>query len=123
MCGIAGELNWTANRVAVDALASGIAHRGPDDRGLWSSPNGVCVFGHARLSIVDLSPAGHQPILHPLTGNAIVFKGEIYNFQALRNDCESSADVFKSRSDTEVLLALYRILKSSKAMWSACYPS
>ena len=110
MCGIAGELNWTAgaNRMAVDALVSGIAHRGPDDRGLWSPPNGVCTLGHARLSIVDLSPAGHQPMLDPLTGNAIVFNGEIYNFQALRNDCESSGDVFKSHSDTEVILALYR---------------
>ena len=110
MCGIAGELNWTAraNREAVDAMVSGIAHRGPDDRGLWSSPNGVCVFGHARLSIVDLSPAGHQPMLDPLTGNAIVFNGEIYNFQTLRKDCESAGDVFKSHSDTEVILALYR---------------
>ena len=110
MCGIAGELNWTAraNREAVDAMVSGIAHRGPDDRGLWSSPNGVCVLGHARLSIIDLSPAGHQPMLDPITGNAIVFNGEIYNFQDLRKHCESAGDVFKSHSDTEVILALYR---------------
>ena len=110
MCGIAGELNWTAraNREAVDNMVSGIAHRGPDDRGLWSSPNGVCVLGHARLSIVDLSPAGHQPMVDPSTGNAIVFNGEIYNFQTLRKGCESAGDVFKSRSDTEVILALYR---------------
>jgi asparagine synthase (glutamine-hydrolysing) len=110
MCGIAGELNWTARAEvrAVDAMVSGIAHRGPDDRGLWSSPNGVCALGHARLSIVDLSPAGHQPMLDAVTGNAIVFNGEIYNFQVLRKDCESAGDVFKSHSDTEVILALYR---------------
>jgi asparagine synthase (glutamine-hydrolysing) len=110
MCGIAGELNWSAraNREAVNVMVSGIAHRGPDDRGLWSSPNGVCALGHARLSIVDLSLAGHQPMLDPLTGNAIVFNGEIYNFQTLRKDCESAGDVFKSHSDTEVILALYR---------------
>lgn len=73
MCGIAGELNWTVgvDVLAVNAMVSGIAHRGPDDRGLWSSPTGVCALGHARLSIVDLSPAGHQPMLDPLTGDAI----------------------------------------------------
>lgn len=110
MCGIAGELNWAdrADVRAVDAIVSGIAHRGPDDRGVWSSPNGVCALGHARLSIVDLSPAGHQPMLDTLTGNAIVFNGEIYNFQVLRKECESAGDVFKSRSDTEVILTLYR---------------
>jgi len=110
MCGIAGELNWTARADvrAVAAMVSGIAHRGPDDRGLWSSPSGVCALGHARLSIIDLSPAGHQPMVDPSTGNAIVFNGEIYNFQALRKDCESAGDVFKSHSDTEVILTLYR---------------
>ena len=110
MCGIAGELGWQvgANLTALDAMISGIAHRGPDDRGLWSSPNGACAFGHARLSVVDLSAAGHQPMLDTITGNAIVFNGEIYNFQALRKDCEAQGDVFKSHSDTEVILALYR---------------
>ncbi len=110
MCGIAGELNWTAGADirAVATMVSGIAHRGPDDRGLWSSPNGVCALGHARLSIVDLSPAGHQPMVDPGTGNAIVFNGEIYNFQDLRKKCESAGDVFKSHSDTEVILTLYR---------------
>lgn len=110
MCGIAGELSWTVstNREAVEAMVSGIAHRGPDDRGLWSSPNGACTLGHARLSIIDLSPLGHQPMLDPVTGNSIVFNGEIYNFQVLRKECEAAGDVFKSHSDTEVILALYR---------------
>ena len=110
MCGIAGELDWKVhpNGVAVDAMVSGIAHRGPDDRGLWSSPNAACVLGHRRLSIVDLSPAGHQPMVDPLTGNVLVFNGEIYNFKSLRRDCEDSGDAFRSNSDTEVLLALYR---------------
>jgi asparagine synthase (glutamine-hydrolysing) len=110
MCGIAGNLDWSGGlrREAVDAMASGIAHRGPDNRGLWSSPNGACALGHARLSVIDLSPAGHQPMLDSNTGNAIVFNGEIYNFQALRKGCEAQGDVFKSHSDTEVILALYR---------------
>ena len=110
MCGIAGELNWTppADKQAVNAMVSGIAHRGPDDQGLWASPNGACALGHARLSIVDLSPAGHQPMLDPHTGNAIVFNGEIYNFHLLRKDCEAAGDAFQSHTDTEVILALYR---------------
>lgn len=110
MCGIAGELSWSgpASSAAVGAMVSGIAHRGPDDRGLWSSSNGLCVLGHARLSIVDLTPAGHQPMLDPLTGNAIVFNGEIYNFQSLRKSCEMRGDIFTSQTDTEVILALYR---------------
>jgi asparagine synthase (glutamine-hydrolysing) len=110
MCGIAGALNWRAHTSgeAVEAMVSGIGHRGPDDRGLWSSPKGVCVLGHARLSIIDLSPAGHQPMLDVITGNAIVFNGEIYNFQELRKKLVSAGDLFNSHSDTEVILALYR---------------
>lgn len=110
MCGIAGGIDW-GNRPGADAVAvmtAAIAHRGPDDRGLWSSPDGACVLGHARLSIIDLSPLGHQPMLDPETGNAIVFNGEIYNFQALRKDCEAAGVSFRSHSDTEVILALYR---------------
>lgn len=110
MCGISGEVNWESpSQVdAVDRLVFGIAHRGPDDRGLWISSDKVCSLGHARLSIVDLSPAGHQPMLDPETGNAIVFNGEIYNFQSLRKNCEALGDVFRSNTDTEVILALYR---------------
>ena len=110
MCGIAGQCGFKGS-ISVEPIRQmvlGIRHRGPDDRGLWSSRNDVCALGHARLSIIDLSPAGHQPMLDPLTGNAIVFNGEIYNFQALRKDCEAAGDVFKSHSDTEVILALYR---------------
>jgi len=111
MCGIAGEFNWTgrANRVEVDRVVTGIAHRGPDDRGVWESQNGTCVFGHARLSIIDLTSAGHQPMLDPNTGNAIVFNGEIYNFKELRKDLVSRGELFCSNSDTEVILVLYRL--------------
>jgi asparagine synthase (glutamine-hydrolysing) len=66
------------------------------------------VLGHARLSIIDLSPLGHQPMRDPETGNCIAFNGEIYNFQALRQECEAAGDSFRSHSDTEVILALYR---------------
>ncbi|HEX4884778.1 MAG TPA: asparagine synthase (glutamine-hydrolyzing) [Casimicrobiaceae bacterium] len=110
MCGIAGEARWTgaADAAAVDAMVSRVAHRGPDDRGLWTAPDGACALGHARLAIVDLSPAGHQPMVDPSTGNALVFNGEIYNHRELRATCERDGDAFRSQSDTEVILALYR---------------
>ncbi len=110
MCGIAGDVNW--NRVpdetSVREIARRLRHRGPDDFGVWRSQDGLCILGHTRLSIIDLSPAGHQPMLDPLTGNAIVFNGEIYNFQERRAECQRRGDRFHSNTDTEVILALYR---------------
>lgn len=89
-------------------MSGRIRHRGPDDQGLWSSDSGECILGHARLAVIDLSAGGHQPMSDDATGNVIVFNGEIYNFQSLRQDCETLGDRFHSRSDTEVILALYR---------------
>jgi asparagine synthase (glutamine-hydrolysing) len=110
MCGIAGHIRFTEQPSAqhVAALVRGIRHRGPDDEGLWVSPTKECVLGHARLSIIDLSSLGHQPMVDPDTGNSLVFNGEIYNFQMLRKECEAAGDTFRSHSDTEVILALYR---------------
>ncbi|MGE0315545.1 MAG: asparagine synthase (glutamine-hydrolyzing) [Lautropia sp.] len=110
MCGIAGHLSFSQPPcgAAIERMIGAIRHRGPDDQGVWKSPDGACVLGHARLSIIDLSPLGHQPMLDPETGNGIVFNGEIYNFQALRKQCEAAGDQFRSHSDTEVILALYR---------------
>ena len=110
VCGIAGHIRFTEQPSAqhVAALVRGIRHRGPDDSGLWVSPGKECVLGHARLSIIDLSPLGHQPMVDHQTGNSLVFNGEIYNFQTLRKECEDSGDTFRSHSDTEVILALYR---------------
>ena len=110
MCGIAGEVGY-ATRPTVEnvaRIAEALRHRGPDDGGVWTSPDEICVLGHRRLSIIDLSPLGHQPMVDPETGNTIVFNGEIYNFQTLRAECESLGDRFNSQSDTEVILALYR---------------
>ena len=110
MCGIAGHIRFTEQPSAqhVAALVRGISHRGPDDSGLWVSPGKDCVLGHARLSIIDLSPLGHQPMVDTETGNSLVFNGEIYNFQMLRKECEAAGETFRSHSDTEVILALYR---------------
>lgn len=112
MCGIAGQIHWKGGTDPdeVNNMVSGLFHRGPDDKGIWSSANGICTLGHARLSIIDLTMAGHQPMMDELTGNVIVFNGEIYNFRSLRKDCEAAGYVFKSHSDTEVILALYRRL-------------
>jgi asparagine synthase (glutamine-hydrolysing) len=110
MCGIAGHLNLLGNSDprAVAAMTAGLAHRGPDDGDVWSSQDNSCAFGHRRLSIIDLSPLGRQPMLDPETGNCIVFNGEVYNFQELRKECEANGARFRSQSDTEVILALYR---------------
>lgn len=110
MCGITGIVGRQPlqGQAPLAQLVDGIVHRGPDDRGEYLSPNGICALGHTRLSILDLSAAGHQPMLDAETGNVIVFNGEIYNFAALRKDCEADGYRFRSQSDTEVILALYR---------------
>jgi asparagine synthase (glutamine-hydrolysing) len=81
-----------------------LAHRGPDDEGVYEAV-GV-ILGHRRLSIIDLA-LGHQPIIDPATGCAMVFNGEIYNYKDLRRDLEAQGVAFETTSDTEVLLRLY----------------
>lgn len=110
MCGLAGEVRW--NR-AVDLAELGLmsdrlSHRGPDDSGCWTDANHRCALVHRRLSIIDLSPLGRQPMQDAITGNVLAFNGEIYNYLELRQQCEREGEVFLSRSDTEVILALYR---------------
>lgn len=111
MCGIAGLVSFQTpiDPASLADLVRGIAHRGPDDQGIHFSPGQRCGLGHARLSIIDLSPLGHQPMLDPESENAIVFNGEIYNFAALRKSCEAAGHRFRSHTDTEVILALYRL--------------
>jgi asparagine synthase (glutamine-hydrolysing) len=83
-------------------------HRGPDDAGEWWSSDGRVGLAHTRLSIIDLSPAGHQPMLDASGSLSIVFNGEIYNFGDLRDELIANGHVFRSNSDTEVILAAYR---------------
>lgn len=104
MCGILG---WFGDHAPEDLERFGVAldklaHRGPDDRGIWSAP-GV-LLGHRRLSIVDLSPAGHQPMEDRASGAVISFNGEIYNHVELRKELENLGHRFFGHSDTEVLL-------------------
>lgn len=85
-----------------------IAHRGPDDAGTWWSDDGNVGLAHRRLAIVDLSAAGHQPMLDATGETVIAFNGEIYNFRELRAELEALGHRFRSHSDTEVILAAYR---------------
>src|SRR5262245_26032863 len=104
MCGILGyagpqvEQERHVFELALDLLA----HRGPDDHGVFSSA-GV-LLGHRRLSIIDLSAAGHQPMVDTGSGAVVTYNGEIYNYLELRQDLESRGHRFRSASDTEVLL-------------------
>jgi asparagine synthase (glutamine-hydrolysing) len=109
MCGIAGLVAVSPHREWRDPLANmhrAIAHRGPDDRGTWQSPSGRAAFVHTRLSILDPSPAGHQPMT-VADRFTITYNGEIYNFAELRAALVRSGIVFRSQSDTEVILRLY----------------
>src|SRR6267143_4789010 len=110
MCGIAGILGRIddRNRDALQRMSDAMIHRGPDGHGTWESPPDPRGFGallaHRRLAILDLSPAGAQPMTDPVTGHVIVFNGEIYNFRELRDRLEASGQRFQSSGDTAVLL-------------------
>ena len=86
-----------------------IAHRGPDDSGVWTSSDRRVVLGHRRLSIIDLTPAGHQPMAESSGRLRLIFNGEIYNFQELRRELEGAGCEFRTHSDSEVILAAYRV--------------
>lgn len=107
MCGILG-FSRPFDPAVLRAGLHAIAHRGPDDSGQFFDDQAGVGLGHVRLSIIDLSPLGHQPMDDSVGSLVIVFNGEIYNFRELRAQCESAGYSFRSHSDTEVLLALYQ---------------
>lgn len=109
MCGICGIVDLRAN-VDPDLVArmrDTLRHRGPDDAGLYLSPDRTAGLGHRRLSIIDLSEAGRQPMSNEDGSVWVTFNGEIYNFQELRGDLEKRGHRFRSRCDTEVIVHLY----------------
>lgn len=110
MCGIAGIASTTslAQRAWLAIGRDAMTHRGPDDAGEWWSADGRVGLAHRRLSIIDLSPAGHQPMHDGSGALSIVFNGEIYNFADLRDELIAKGHGFQSHSDTEVILAAYR---------------
>src|SRR5216110_1431432 len=106
MCGIAGCSGAFAPDLA-ERMGGTIAYRGPDGAGSWADTGAGIGLAHRRLSIIDLSPTGSQPMVDPSGRVVIVFNGEIYNFRELRTRLERAGHVFRGRSDTEVLLDLY----------------
>src|SRR5215510_5324765 len=121
MCSISGVLTVCDKRsvrasesAAVERMNAALRHRGPDDRGSWSTAvKGdshdlqVCL-GNTRLAIIDTTAAGHQPMLDPGTGNWLTYNGETYNFRELRQEIGDEFGEWRSQTDTEVVLRAYR---------------
>ncbi|MGD0077159.1 MAG: asparagine synthase (glutamine-hydrolyzing) [Sedimentisphaerales bacterium] len=119
MCGIAG-FNWKDNGT-IEAMTEVMRLRGPDDRGAYLDDK--VSLGHTRLAILDLSPKGHQPMY--FQNLAIVFNGEIYNFQEIRDELQTLGYKFTSGTDTEVILAAYhrwgdKCVEKFNGMWAFC---
>jgi len=109
MCGITGKISFTDKNVSeqeIGKMNEAVLHRGPDDEGVYISPNKKVGLGQQRLAIIDLSPLGHQPMNY-MNRYWITFNGEIYNFQEKREKLRLDGYKFKSKSDTEVIMALY----------------
>lgn len=110
MCGIAGIFGPTTKSAdglsaTVQHMAEKLAHRGPDDQGVWVDEAAGVAFGHRRLAVIDLSKDAHQPMVSVDGRYVLNYNGEIYNFRELRSELIQTGYVFKSQSDTEVLLA------------------
>src|SRR5437868_3463292 len=109
MCGIVGSVDW-GDSETLQRMISVQRHRGPDDCGQWDRvlPDGRSIrLGSCRLSIIDLSPAGHMPMCNETGEVWITYNGETYNFQPLRDELKAKGHLFRSHSDTEVILHLY----------------
>ena len=109
MCGITAIVDASAGdlRAGVDTMTATLRHRGPDDAGSWEAAAAGVALGHRRLSIVDLSPLGHNPMTWQNGRYWITYNGEVYNFRALRDELETLGCRFASQTDTEVILAAY----------------
>src|SRR3989338_354377 len=107
MCGIAGIIDkhqCSVNPDAIKSMCDAITHRRPDDKGFFATKN--FAFGHPRLSIIDLSAEGHQP-MHYRDRYTITYNGEIYNYLELKNELLKEGYQFHSKTDTEIILASY----------------
>jgi asparagine synthase (glutamine-hydrolysing) len=109
MCGIAGYVTAERNETTLERMLDLLKHRGPDDRGMRVErvADRYVHLGHTRLSILDLSSRGHQPFASPCGDYLLSYNGEIYNFAEIRAELEKRGHRFRSRSDTEVLLAAW----------------
>jgi asparagine synthase (glutamine-hydrolysing) len=126
MCGIAGIVNIRGRpmeRTEIERLTDLVAHRGPDGSGYWFSAERNVALGHRRLAIIDPGAGGYQPMLSDDGRHVIVFNGEIYNFLELRRELEARGAIFRTQSDTEVILAAWRawqegMLLRFNGMWA-----
>src|SRR5262245_19387888 len=109
MCGIVGQVGAPGSVRAEDVVRArdAMVHRGPDDAGVYVNPDASVGLGHRRLSIIDLSPAGRQPMTNRTGTLWLTFNGEIYNFRRLRRELEDAGHVFASGTDSEVILHAY----------------
>ena len=113
MCGISGFIDFSRGQSAealsdlAGKMADAVRHRGPDDSGVWCDPRFGVAFGHRRLSIIDVSSHGHQPMESECGRYVITYNGEIYNFPGLRQELEQLGHGFRGHSDTEVLMAAF----------------
>src|SRR5215475_8645195 len=123
MCGIAGIIGRLdePNRAALERMSNAMVHRGPDASGSWASASDSRGWGallaHRRLSILDLSPAGAQPMVDPVTGHVVVLNGEIYNFGDLRQRLAGEGQTFRSTGDTAVMLRALALYGRSAVSW------
>src|SRR6516164_5041223 len=126
MCGIAGIFDLRGKPVEqqdISRLTDLLAHRGPWGEGFWFNFDRSLAFGHRRLAIIDPTASGYQPMLSDDARHVIVFNGEIYNFLELRRELEREGAIFRSQSDTEVILAAWRrwgegMLTRFNGMWA-----
>jgi asparagine synthase (glutamine-hydrolysing) len=111
MCGITGFIDFSkqSSRETLVAMRETLIHRGPDDQGeaILDTPAARVGLGFRRLSIIDLSPLGHQPMTNDANGDVVMLNGEIYNYKEIRKELEALGHSFKSNSDTEVVLKAY----------------
>jgi asparagine synthase (glutamine-hydrolysing) len=116
MCGIAGQVSFKGNqniddlRQQLKIMLATIAHRGPDDESIWVDENGLSALGHRRLSIIDVSERANQPMHSSCSRYICAFNGEIYNYIELRDYLISKGAIFKTQSDTEVLVEMFAFL-------------
>jgi asparagine synthase (glutamine-hydrolysing) len=110
MCGIAGIWNLNKTKLEIEKLkrfTNSLSHRGPDDGSYWIDDSGFLGLGHRRLSILDLSASGNQPMRYANNRYKIIYNGEVFNFLELKKELEKKNYHFTTTSDTEVMLAAY----------------
>ena len=120
MCGIAGVLDSKADaellRTMAETMADTLRHRGPDDAGVWVDGDAGVGLGHQRLSIIDLSPAGHQPMISASGRFVISYNGEVYNYRELRQELAAAGHAFSGDSDTEVVVTAIELWGLERAL-------